>query len=137
MMITEPPPGAPPAGDGLLVSIVDDDASLLRALSRLLRAVGFTVEAFGSAEEFLQAERPEPPGCLVLDVHLGGMSGFELQEQLMASGALVPIIFITAHDDATTQKRARRAGLAEYFRKPLDDAALIAAIHRATRTPAT
>ena len=133
--MTEPPRGTGQSTSPL-VSIVDDDPSLLRAVSRLLRATGFAVETFRSAEEFLETEHPQRPRCLVLDVHLAGISGFELQDQLMASGAPLPVIFITAHDDAATQERARRAGAAEYFRKPFDDAALIAAIRRATSAPA-
>ena len=121
-----------------LVSVVDDDASLLRALGRLLRAAGFTVEAFTSAEQFLDSQHRVPPRCVVLDVRLSGMTGFELHERLLAAGTPPPVIFITAHDDAATRERARRAGAVQYLRKPFEDDALIEAIHRATRyTPAT
>jgi len=121
-----------------LVSVVDDDASLLRALGRLLRAAGFTVEAFTSAEQFLDSEHRVPPRCVVLDVRLSGMTGFELHERLLAAGTPPPVIFITAHDDVATRERARRAGAVQYLRKPFEDDALIEAIHRATRyTPAT
>jgi len=121
-----------------LVSVVDDDASLLRALGRLLRAAGFTVEAFTSAEQFLDSQHRVPPRCVVLDVRLSGMTGFELHERLLAAGTPPPVIFITAHDDAATRERARRAGAVQYLRKPFEDEALIEAIHRATRyTPAT
>jgi FixJ family two-component response regulator len=130
-MITEPPCDALPSMLSPLISIVDDDASLLRALSRLLRATGFTVQAFGSGEHFLESGRRGPPHCLVLDVHLAGMSGFDLHERLIACGALLPVIFMTAHDDDATRQRARRAGAVDYFRKPFGDAALIAAIQRA------
>jgi FixJ family two-component response regulator len=116
-----------------LVCVVDDDASLLRALRRLLRAAGFRVDTFTSAEDFLETA-PAAPLCLILDVRLGGMSGFELYQQLSASGAAPPVIFITAHDDAYTQERARRAGAIQYLRKPFDDAALIGAIRRASAT---
>lgn len=115
-----------------LVSVVDDDASLLRAVGRLLRAAGFTVEAFASAEEFLETEHRVRPRCLVLDVRLGGMSGFELHERLLATGTPPPVIFVTAHDDPATRERARLAGAVQYLRKPFEDAALIDAIHRAT-----
>jgi len=121
-----------------LVSVVDDDASLLRALGRLLRAAGFTVEAFTSAEQFLDSQHRVPPRCVVLDVRLSGMTGFELHERLLAAGTPPPVIFITAHDDVATRERARRAGAVQYLRKPFEDDALIEAIHRATRyTPAT
>ena len=115
-----------------LVSVVDDDASLLRAVGRLLRAAGFTVEAFPSAEQFLECEHRVSPRCLVLDVRLSGMTGFDLHERLLAAGTPPPVIFITAHDDAATRERARRAGAVQYLRKPFEDDALIAAIHRAT-----
>lgn len=113
------------------IGIVDDDASLLRALQRLLRAAGFAVETFQSAEEFLPSERRAGLRCLVLDVHLGGMSGFDLQRRLAGQGEPIPIVFITAHDDAETRERARRAGAVEYLRKPFDEEALIQAIHKA------
>jgi FixJ family two-component response regulator len=115
-----------------LVCIVDDDPSLLRALGRLLRTAGFTVEAFPSAEEFLEAEHRVPPRCLVLDVRLSGMSGFQLHEKLLATGTPPPVVFITAHDDPDTRERARRAGAIQYLRKPFEDAALIDALYRAT-----
>jgi FixJ family two-component response regulator len=113
------------------VCVVDDDASLLRALQLLLRAAGFKVFAFGSAEEFLLAAQAERPRCLVLDVHLGRLSGFDLHERLTAAGLSIPTIFITAHDDAPTRERARRAGAIGYLRKPFDDNALIASVERA------
>jgi FixJ family two-component response regulator len=113
------------------IGIVDDDVSLLRALQRLLRAVGFTVETFQSAEEFLASERRAGLRCLVLDVHLGGMSGFDLHQRLASLGEPIPIVFITAHDDSETRERARRAGAVEYLRKPFDEQALVQAIHKA------
>ncbi len=118
--------GAPP-----LVGVVDDDVSLLRALQRLLRADGFGVSTFSSAEEFLGSPGRCAVACLVLDVHLGGMNGFELQERLAASGSRVPVLFITARDDASTQERARQAGAVDYLRKPFDDMVLLAAVHKA------
>ena len=114
-----------------LVCVIDDDVSLLRALRRLLGAGGFQVKTFSSAEDFLECSSPRTPGCLVLDVHLGGLSGFELHERLVAAGRRIPVVFITAHDDPTTRDRARRAGAVEYLRKPFDDESLIAGINRA------
>jgi FixJ family two-component response regulator len=113
------------------VCVIDDDASLLRALQRLLVADGFTVAVFPSAEVFLESERVHTADCLVLDVHLGGMSGFELHDRLVAAGTRVPVVFITAHDDGPTRERAQRAGAVAYLRKPFDDESLIGAIHRA------
>jgi FixJ family two-component response regulator len=113
-----------------LVYVIDDDPSLLRALRRLLGAGGFRVCTFSSAEEFLESDKPTP-GCLVLDVHLGGLSGLDLQERLLAAGRRIPVVFITAHDDALTRERARRAGAVDYLRKPFNDESLIASIKRA------
>jgi len=114
-----------------VVCVIDDDASLLRALQRLLGAGGFRVKTFSSAEDFLASAYPATTRCLVLDVHLGGLSGFELHERLVAGGRHIPVIFITARDDAATQERARSAGAVEYLRKPFDDESLIAGINRA------
>jgi FixJ family two-component response regulator len=123
--VTRPDDQAP------LVCVIDDDVSLLRALGRLLGVEGFRVKTFSSAEDFLECANPRTPGCLVLDVHLGGLSGFELHERLVADGRRIPVVFITAHDDAVTRERARRAGAVDYLRKPFDDEALIAGINRA------
>ncbi len=102
-----------------LVAIVDDDVSVRRALTRLLETAGLRIQSFASAVEFLERGLPAKPGCLVLDVHLGGMSGFELLDRLRAQGQLVPTVLITAHDDPATRERAKRCAAA-YLRKPLD-----------------
>ncbi len=115
----------------LAIAVVDDDASVRRALQRLLRAAGFAVETFATAREFLDSGRWAQTACLVLDIHLPGMSGLELQEHLAVSGAPIPIVFITAHDDATVRERASRAGAVGYLRKPFDQGTLIEAIGRA------
>jgi FixJ family two-component response regulator len=112
------------------ICVVDDDVSVRRALSLLLRSAGFAVETFASAEAFLGSKHETHYDCLVLDVHLGGLSGFALQEQLAAAGRSIPIVFITAHDDPATWKRARAVVTAEYLRKPFDDQSLIDAIGR-------
>ncbi len=114
-----------------VVCVIDDNVSLLRALHRLLNAGGFAVCTFSSAEEFLQAPRHRDVACLVLDVHLGGLSGFDLHERLVASGQRIPVLFITARDDAPTRERARLAGAIDYLRKPFDDESLLAAVHKA------
>jgi FixJ family two-component response regulator len=113
---------------GPSVCVVDDDPSLRRALQRLLRASGLRVIAFPSAEAFLAAGVPDDAGCLVLDVHLGGLSGFDLYDRLAEQGSKVPVIFITAHDDAPSRERARKTGAVAYLRKPFDDRQLIDAI---------
>lgn len=113
-----------------MVCVVDDDDSILRALRRLL-ATGFRVETFSSAEAFLTSAQRASADCLVLDVHLRGLSGLDLQERLAQSGVRTPIVIITAHDDSPTRERARRAGAVEYLRKPFDDESLVDAIHKA------
>ena len=126
------------ASGELSVCVIDDDASVLRAVRRLLRAAGFAVRTFASAEDFLDSRDAPRPDCLVLDVHLGGVSGLGLQERLAASGRSIPIVFITAQDPPATRKRARAATAPECLRKPFDDESLIGAILRATdRTPSS
>lgn len=112
----------------LLISIVDDDISVCRALRRLVQSAGYAAETFASAREFLDSSPSGRTACLVLDIHLDGMSGFELSEQLAEDRTAIPIIFITAHDDALTRERARRAGVAAYLPKPFDEGALLDAI---------
>jgi FixJ family two-component response regulator len=114
-----------------LIGVVDDDASILRALRRLLGSAGFRVTTFGSGEELLACEHLAMIDCLVLDVQLGGLSGFELQERLVEALGAIPIIFITAHDNPPVRERARRAGAADYLRKPFDEQLVIVAIERA------
>jgi FixJ family two-component response regulator len=113
------------------VGIVDDDASLRAALARALRFNGIPVETFGSAEEFLHRRVAGEPGCIVLDIHLGGISGFDLQDMLESKGAAPPIIFITAHDDMLAE-RARSSGAFGYLRKPFETQALVALLRRLT-----
>ena len=109
------------------VGIVDDDASLRTALARALRGNGIRAQTFESAEAFLHRVDGGEPECIVLDIHLPGMSGFELQELLAARGAEPPIIFITGHDDLLAQ-RARVHGTSGHLRKPFDTAALVSLI---------
>ena len=112
-----------------LVSIVDDDHSVRRALRRLIQFAGFTAETFASAEDFLGSASLVRTACLVLDIHLnGGMSGFDLQTRLTADRVVIPIIFITAHDDVSLRARAEHSGAAAYLCKPFDDELLLDAI---------
>jgi FixJ family two-component response regulator len=113
------------------IVVIDDDTSVRRALQRLLQSAGFTVETFATAREFLNANYWAQTACLVLDIHLPGMSGFELQEYLAVSGVPIPIVFITALDDVSTRERVNSAGAAGYLRKPFDQDTLIEAISRA------
>ena len=120
-----------------LVSIVDDDHSVRRALRRLIRFAGFPAETFVSAEDFLCSPFLVRTACLVLDIHLnGGMSGFELQTHLTADRVVIPIIFITAHDDLLTRERIEKSGAAAYLIKPFNDELLLDAIRGAVGGPA-
>jgi FixJ family two-component response regulator len=110
------------------VGIVDDDASIRGSLSRVLRMEGVCVETFASAEEFLARLAHGAPHCLVLDVHLGELSGFDLQDRLTSGGTAPPIIFITAHDEIPPSRLAPHTGASGYLRKPFDTAALVALV---------
>ena len=114
-----------------LISIVEDDHSVRRALRRLVQSAGYAVETFASALELLDSSVLGQTACLILDIHLGEMSGFELQERLAVDWAAVPIVFITAHDDAATRERVRQSGVTLYLRKPFEKRALLDAIRRA------
>jgi FixJ family two-component response regulator len=116
-----------------LISIVDDDLSVRRALRRLVQSASYAVDTFASAHEFLDASPSARPACLVLDLCLGGMSGLELQERLRVDGVGIPVILITAHDDAATSERVSRSGAAAYLRKPFDGQLLLDAIESAVR----
>jgi FixJ family two-component response regulator len=115
----------------VLISVVDDDASVREALCRLLRTVGFEVNAFASAEEYLSSDQPKKPDCLILDVCMPGMSGIELQRQLLASHCEIPAIFITAHEDESIRTQALRGHASPVLMKPFSDEALLNAIHTA------
>src|SRR5262245_10843681 len=108
-----------------VVGVVDDDASILRALRRLVGAAGFVVKTFASGEELLASDDLDWIDCLVLDVHLTGLSGFEVQERLAESRRSIPVVFITAHDDAPTRERVHQTPRSQYLRKPFDEQALI------------
>jgi FixJ family two-component response regulator len=118
-------------GQQPLVCVVDDDTAMLRALRLLIATCGFCVETYASAEQFLESPHSRTIACLIVDVHLGGVSGLDLYEGLARSGSSIPVIFITAYDDGPTRERARRRGAVEYLTKPFDEGALIDAIHRA------
>lgn len=114
-----------------LVFVVDDDPSILHALTRLIRSVDLQVEAFESSQEFLRRDPHAGPSCLVLDVRLPGLTGLDLQNELAKAGHDLPIIFITGHGDVPTSVRAMKAGAVDFFEKPFDDHHLLTAIDRA------
>src|SRR5205809_6067832 len=114
-----------------VVFVVDDDPSVRRAIKRLVESVGLQVELFGSAQECLRSERPNAPSCLVLDIRLPGISGLDLQRELLEANIHIPIIFITAHADIAMTVRAMKAGAVEFLTKPFRDQDLLDAIHLA------
>ena len=118
----------------LLISVVDDDRSVRRALRRLLQTGGYAAELFASGKEFLSSSAPGRTACLILDIQLGATTGFELQAELAAGGSVIPIIFISAYDDAATSERIAEPGAAAYLRKPFEEQDLLDAIRRAVDT---
>lgn len=116
-----------------LISIVDDDDSMRASLDNLLRSVGFRALAFSSAESFLEASPELDAACLILDVRMPGMSGLDLQQQLAAARAAVPIIFVTSHLDEEVRARALRAGAVAFLYKPFREEELLKAIDGVVR----
>jgi len=116
--------------DDPIVFVVDDDYRVREALSSLIASTGLRVTAYGSAAEFLEAEKPDAPACLVLDLQLPGSNGLELQREL-ADRSGPPIIFITGHGDIPSSVRAMKAGAIEFLPKPFGDQELLAAIDAA------
>jgi FixJ family two-component response regulator len=114
----------------MTVAIVEDDAAMRKSLERLLQANGYETVAFTSAEEFLQSAIGDSAIGLVLDIHLGGMSGIELRRRMSAAKSTLPVVFITAYDDEATQREALAAGCVDYLRKPFDASRLTEALER-------
>ena len=122
MMITKaklPPSNQP------IVYVIDDEETVRDALASLLRSVGLQSQAFGSAKEFLQFNRPDVPGCLVLDVRLPGMSGLDFQADLAGSDIQLPIVFISGHADIAMSVKAMKKGAIEFLTKPFRDQDLL------------
>jgi FixJ family two-component response regulator len=115
----------------LTVAVVEDNPSMLRSIQRLLNAEGYSVEAFSSAEAFLKGEHGSRAACIVLDIHLPGVSGLELRRRLTASGSRLPIIFITAISDEALKSAAIQLGCVAYLHKPFAPEALVAAVANA------
>ena len=113
------------------VFVIDDDPDIRAAMQRLLETVGLHAALFAAAQDFLQRKMPEAPSCLVLDLRLPGMSGLEVQRRLIEAGAMIPIIFITAHGDIPTSVRAMKSGAVEFLTKPFRDKDLLDAIEQA------
>jgi len=118
-------------GHDACVFVIDDDMSIRESLSNLIRSTGRKVKTFASAQEFLAGPRPEMPGCLILDVQLPGLSGLDLQEELVKVQPQIPIIFITGHGDIPMTVRAMKAGAIEFLTKPFRNEDLLQAIEQA------
>jgi FixJ family two-component response regulator len=119
-----------------LIAVVDDDESVCRALKRLLQSLGMESQTFASGGEFFAFIDAIPsfhPDCIVLDLHMPGMNGLDVQERLIHSGNPLSVIFITAYDDPATRKRALEAGAVAFLRKPFSDETLIRALNEAVQ----
>lgn len=111
-----------------VIVVIDDDPSMRKALENLFKSVGFEVELFASPQEFLQSDRPDRPGCIVLDVRFPGRSGLDMQRDLTQADAQLPIIFITGYGDIPMSVRAMKAGAVEFLTKPFRDQDLLDAV---------
>ena len=111
-----------------MIYIVDDDGSVRRAMEKLIRSVGMDVRTFASAHESLDFECRNKNACMIVDIKSQGMSGLELQDELHTRSSHLPVIFITGFDSPETRNQAKQSGPAGYFRKPIDDQALLDSI---------
>ena len=117
-----------------LISIVDDDASVREGTMDLIQAIGFAVEAFPGANDFLNSDRINSTSCLIADVRMPGMTGLELHDRLILTGKIIPTILLTAYPNAQDRERARRAGVICYLAKPYNQVDLLACIRSALET---
>lgn len=113
------------------VFVIDDDEAVRVALSRLVRSAGLQVLCFDSAQEFLDFHPPDSPSCILLDVRLSGLSGLDLQQELLRRREEIPIVFITGHGDVPMSVRAMKAGAVNFLQKPFNDRELLASIEEA------
>jgi FixJ family two-component response regulator len=114
-----------------VVYVVDDDPSIRRSLERLFRSVGHDCACFGSAVEFLGSARRDAPACLVLDVRLPGLSGFDLQREMAVANVPIPIVFLTGHGDIPLSVRAMKGGAVDFLTKPFHEQDLLDAVQQA------
>ena len=119
------------SGEAPLLALVDDDADVRVALTRLVASAGFAVETFACGADFLKSVDDHEPACVVLDLHMPVVSGFDIQAALARDHSRVPVIVITGHDTPENRSRALRLGARSYLCKPVDDEALLAAIDKA------
>ena len=111
-----------------MVYVVDDDESVRKALMRLLRSANLHGEAFASAEEFLSHPKQDQYACILIDLRMPGLTGYDLQHKLVSQGIEIPVIVISASDDPKSRQNAKELGAVGFFRKPVDDQALLDAI---------
>ena len=116
------------------VFLVDDDASVRRALQRLIRAAGYDVESFPDAAGYLASPAPSLPACIVLDIRMPTMSGFELQSAIAGTSRALPVVFITGHGDEAVRSQALEAGAVDVLFRPIDEEELVSAIEKALET---
>jgi len=121
----------PSSAGGPIVFVVEDDASMGRALSNLFQSVGLQVEVFGSASEMLQGKLPDVASCLVLDIRLPGLSGLDVQTELAKANIHIPIIFMTGHGDIPMSVRAMKGGAIDFLTKPFRDQDMLDAVVKA------
>ena len=128
--MTDRPKPSPEAASAKepIVFIVDDDASMRRALANLFQSVGLKVEVFGSAPEMLRSKLPDVPSCLVLDIRLPGLSGLDFQTELAKANIRIPIIFMTGHGDIPMTVRAMKGGAVDFLTKPFRDQDMLDAV---------
>jgi two-component system response regulator FixJ len=125
--------GPGPASRATLIAIVDDDEWVRRSVERLIKSAGFRTQTFASAEDFVASGKHDEIACVILDLGLPGMSGLDLQASLAAEHNLVPIVFVSAHDEQKTRTQALQAGAVAFLNKPVNDKALLDAIDLALK----
>jgi len=116
-----------------LVSIIDDDESVRKAIRNLIRSLGYAAETFASAEEYLESELLRVTACLITDLHMPGLDGASLQGRLVSEGYSTPIIFVTAYSDEKTRTHLLEAGAVGFFSKPFDENGLVTCLDRALK----
>lgn len=131
MMVQRRSPDDGTGADAPIVFVVDDDPSVRAALGNLFRSVGLRVELFESAHEFLESQRPDAPGCLILDVRLPRSSGLDFQVELLKAGLRIPIVFVTGHGDIPMSVKAMKAGAVDFLTKPFRDQDMLDAVAQA------
>lgn len=120
-----------------VISIIDDDPSVREATQSLVRSLGYSAQAFSSAEEYLESDRVGDSACVITDLHMPGMSGVDLQDRLIAEGYRIPVIFVTAYFEERVRARVMDAGAFGFLRKPFSDESLIECLDKALHAGST